>query len=116
MSQQGGKIFLNIGCAGVRPWVYPENNELKGSDLLLVKLLSEKLGFTYDVTLERNYDDLFKGVKQAPHSLLYDSRTEMFSSNADSKQDICHWFVPSHSSSFIVPCHSHCNFNKVQTF
>ena len=90
MSQQGGKLFLNIGCAGVRPWVYPDNNELKGSDILMVELLSKKLGFTYDVMLERNYDDLFKGVMQILHSFLYDSNTEMLlpSQTANKTYDI----------------------------
>ena len=53
---------LNIGLAGAVPWIYIENDEFKGSDMLMIKLLSEKLGFSYDLKLN-NYVDLFKMVK-----------------------------------------------------
>ena len=34
---------------GGKPWFYVENGELKGSDVMLVRLLSKKLGFKYEM-------------------------------------------------------------------
>ena len=60
-TNQASKV-LNIGLAGAVPWIYKENDEFKGSDMLMIKLLSEKLGFSYDLKMN-NYVDLFKMVK-----------------------------------------------------
>ena len=43
-----GKI-LKVAMGGGKPWFYVENGELKGSDVMLVRLLSKKLGFKYDM-------------------------------------------------------------------
>ena len=60
-------LHLNIGGAGVIPWFYIEDGKLRGSDVLMVELLSEKLGFSY--TLEMNsFVDVFTKVRNIDSS------------------------------------------------
>ena len=38
-----------VAMAGGDPWFYVENGEPKGSDVRILKLLSKKLGFKYEL-------------------------------------------------------------------
>ena len=58
---------LKIGLAGISPFVYKENDEFHGSDIHMIKILSKKLGFTYNLKLE-TYDDVFKKVGNIKHT------------------------------------------------
>ena len=40
---------IQVAMGGAKPWFYVENGELKGSDVMLVRLLSKKLGFKYEM-------------------------------------------------------------------
>ena len=43
-----GKTMV-VAMAGGDPWFYVENGEPKGSDVRILKLLSKKLGFKYEL-------------------------------------------------------------------
>ena len=56
-------VHLKIGGAGVKPWFYIEDGELRGSDPLMVDLLSKKLGFSYTLEFNAaNFADVFSKV------------------------------------------------------
>ena len=56
-------VHLKIGGAGVKPWFYVEDGELRGSDPLMIDLLSEKLGFSYSLEYNAaNFADVFSKV------------------------------------------------------
>ena len=45
------KDFLNIAVFGEWPYFLVKGNETKGSDILMIELLSKKLGFSYNLTI-----------------------------------------------------------------
>ena len=49
---------LTIGVAGPRPYVYMEDGEFKGSDVEMIKILSKKIGFSYNLQKE-TYPNVF---------------------------------------------------------
>ena len=61
-TRQVSKV-LKIGLAGTIPWIYKQNDEFRGSDMMMIKLLSKKLGFSYDLKHEGNHFDAYRMVK-----------------------------------------------------
>ena len=57
------KDFLKIGVLGFWPHFFVEDNAMKGSDILMIELLSEKLNFLYNLTYVDTYDNVFMEVK-----------------------------------------------------
>ena len=42
---------ITVAMGGGKPWFYVENGKLKGSDVMLVELLSKKLRFKYEMNV-----------------------------------------------------------------
>ena len=65
VKSENTSVNLKIGLAGINPFVYHENNEFHGSDIHMIKILSKKLGFSYNLTLETHdpYNNVFHKVK-----------------------------------------------------
>ena len=65
VKSENTSVNLKIGLAGINPFVYHENNEFHGSDIQMIKILSKKLGFSYNLTLETHdpYNNVFHKVK-----------------------------------------------------
>ena len=52
------KDFLKIGVLGYWPHFFIEDNVMKGSDILMIELLSKKLNFLYNLTVVDTYDNV----------------------------------------------------------
>ena len=50
--------FLKIGVLGFWPHFFIEDNVMKGSDILMIELLSKKLNFLYNLTVVDTYDNV----------------------------------------------------------
>ena len=50
--------FLKIGVLGYWPHFFIEDNVMKGSDILMIELLSKKLNFLYNLTVVDTYDNV----------------------------------------------------------
>ena len=62
-THQGYSINLRIGIAGISPYVYIENGKFHGSDVQMIEILSEIIGFSYTLTQENtpyNGDEMLK--------------------------------------------------------
>ena len=54
---------LRIGIIGVVPNIYiDEENVIRGSDITALRSLSGKMGFEYNISEGRNFDDVVKQV------------------------------------------------------
>ena len=54
---------LRIGIMGVVPNIYiDEDDVIRGSDITALRSLSEKMGFEYNISEGRNFDDVVKQV------------------------------------------------------
>ena len=54
---------LRIGMTGVFPNFYFDKNDvIKGSEITALRMLSEKMGFQYSISLGNNFDDLVNKV------------------------------------------------------
>ena len=59
---------LRIGMLGTTPYFFVKDNRIMGSDMLMVQLLSEKMGFSYELNVVRTFEKLVFMVSQM---LLY---------------------------------------------
>ena len=59
---------LKIGMLGTTPYFFVKDNRIMGSDMLMVQLLSEKMGFSYELNVVRTFEKLVFMVSQM---LLY---------------------------------------------
>ena len=50
--------FLKIAMIGVKPYLFLDGREVKGSDLHLLQLLSKKLNFNYSKTFATEFDKI----------------------------------------------------------
>ena len=50
--------FLKIAMIGVKPYLFLDGREVKGSDLHLLQLLSKKLNFNYSMTFATEFDKI----------------------------------------------------------
>ena len=57
------KDSLKIGVLGFWPQFFIEDNVMKGSDLLMIELLSKKLNFLYKLTAVDTYDNVVSEVE-----------------------------------------------------
>ena len=48
--------FLRVAMMGVKPYLFLDGREVKGSDLLLMQLLSKKLNFNYKLSFVPDFD------------------------------------------------------------
>ena len=53
---------LKIVVTGIRPFFFYDGS-IRGSDILIIQLLSKKLGFKYNLTIVRNFDTVVKMVR-----------------------------------------------------
>ena len=53
---------LEIGVTGAKPFFFYEGS-IRGSDMLIIQLLSKKLGFKYNLTIVNNFDVMVKMVR-----------------------------------------------------
>ena len=53
---------LKIVVTGIRPFFFYDGS-IRGSDMLILQLLSKKLGFKYNLKIVNNYDILVKMVR-----------------------------------------------------
>ena len=53
---------LEIGVTGAKPFFFYDGS-IRGSDMLILQLLSKKLGFKYNLKIVNNYDILVKMVR-----------------------------------------------------
>ena len=53
---------LKIAVTGIRPFFFYDGS-IRGSDILIIQLLSKKLGFKYNLTIVRNFDTVVKMVR-----------------------------------------------------
>ena len=56
-------LNLKIGIGGISPYVYIENEKFHGSDIQMIEILSEIIGFSYTLTQENtpyNGDEMLK--------------------------------------------------------
>ena len=53
---------------GTTPYFFVKDNRIMGSDMLMVQLLSEKMGFSYELNVVRTFEKLVFMVSQM---LLY---------------------------------------------
>ena len=53
---------LKIGVTGIKPF-FSYDGSIKGSDNMILKLLSNKLGFQYNLTIVNNFDIMVKMVR-----------------------------------------------------
>ena len=50
--------FLRVAMMGVKPYLFLDGREVKGSDLLLMQLLSKKLNFNYKLSFVPDFDKI----------------------------------------------------------
>ena len=53
---------LTIGVTGIKPF-FSYDGSIKGSDNMILQLLSKKLGFQYNLTIVNNFDIMVKMVR-----------------------------------------------------
>ena len=53
---------LKIVVTGARPFFFYDGS-IRGSDILIIQLLSKKLGFKYNLTMVNNFDTVVKMVR-----------------------------------------------------
>ena len=53
---------LEIGVIGVKPFFFYDGS-IRGSDILILQLLSKKLGFKYNLTMVNSFDIVVKMVR-----------------------------------------------------
>ena len=57
------KDFLHIGVLGFWPHFFVQDFKMKGSDILMIELLSKKLDFSYKLTFVDTYENVVTEVK-----------------------------------------------------
>ena len=55
--------FLRVAIVGVKPYLFLDGRDVKGSDLLLIQLLSKKLNFNYNLSFVPDFDKIVLMVK-----------------------------------------------------
>ena len=53
---------LKIGVTGAKPF-FSYDGSIKGSDIMILQMLSKKLGFQYNLTIVNNFDIMVKMVR-----------------------------------------------------
>lgn len=65
-----GPTFLRIGMTGPTPYFFVKDDRIMGSDMQMVQLLSEKMGFSYNLTVVRTMEKLVRMVRWRMDDLL----------------------------------------------
>ena len=91
--QPGETTFLRIGMLGTTPYFFVKDNKVMGSDMLMVELLSKKLGFSYKVTVvpffEKMVQMVRKGMMHHDDKFQWLKQTHIFF-----RPLMAHWILP----------------------
>ena len=55
--------FLRIGMVGVKPHLFLEGSKVRGTDMLLLQLLSKKLKFRYNISFGTSFGSIVQMVR-----------------------------------------------------
>ena len=83
---------LEIGVTGAKPFFFYDGS-IRGSDILILQLLSKKLGFKYNLTIVNNFDTVVKMVRP----LAWTKCLVFYLALTDSRQQmaVLTWVLPS---------------------